>query len=55
VNYQFVLGQFLDFLSKDISENRLEGELPAEVTAFALTRDVSLIDENEIIEGNVDI
>jgi hypothetical protein len=55
VNDQFALRKFLDFLSKDISESRLEGALPAEVTAFALTRDLSKIDENENIEGNVDI
>lgn len=49
-----MLGEFLNFLSKEVAENRLEAKLPAEVAAFALMRNVSLIDENEIILGKVD-
>jgi hypothetical protein len=55
MNEERVSGMFLDLLSKDISEGRLEVELPADVISFAGTRNPSTVDEHQIIQGEVDL
>ncbi len=47
------LDAFLEFLSKDIANGNLRADLPADVAAYARTRDLSKIDVKEVIEGDV--
>ena len=50
-----VLNAFLDLLAKDIAAGNVIAELPADVIAYARTRDLSSVNIDEAIEGAVDI
>lgn len=49
------LTAFLKLLSDDIADGNLKADLPADVTAYARTRDLSQVDVDEVIEGDVEL
>ena len=49
------LNAFLDLLEKDMESGTLDTELPADVVDYARTRDLSNVDTDEVIKGDVEL